>query len=48
MDTPIEQRIERLLNQLENPSLTTQEIEIVKGKIDYLVTLMPKHIVLPS
>jgi hypothetical protein len=44
METPLEKRVERLLDQLENPSLTTQEIEIIKGKIDYLMTLVPSAI----
>lgn len=48
METPIETRIERLLNQLENPTLTPKEIEIVQGKIDYLVKLVPQQIALPA
>ena len=35
----IEERLERLLDQLENPSLSAGEIERLKQKIEYLRTL---------
>ena len=36
MTETIESRIERLLDQLETPGLTSQEIERIKEKIEYL------------
>lgn len=39
MEEDINARIERLLDQLENPYLTSMEIEAIQGKIKFLQTL---------
>ena len=40
MDTaPPEERINRLLNQLENPGLSAMEIELIERKISVLRSL---------
>jgi hypothetical protein len=40
MDT-IEERIERLLDQLENPHLKPYEVEAIEGKVQFLRSLQP-------
>lgn len=39
MDPTIEERITRLLDQLENPHLTSHEVEAIQGKIEFLRSL---------
>ena len=39
MGQAIEERVERLLSQLEDPRLTEAEIERLQKKIDYLNSL---------
>lgn len=39
MEISIEDRINRLLNRMEDPSASKNEVEAIQGKIDYLRTL---------
>ena len=39
----VDRRIERLLDQLEDPEKTESEVAMLKGKIAYLESMRPKR-----